>query len=107
VVIEAPTGGTVGLNVTFRWRLENVMVGETYRYEVRLDKGVNACDAGIEQAFQADTRTCLNIDLPADIFAGQRVEFAIRAIDSRGQPYCTNGPAALTVSASAAASPPC
>lgn len=106
VVIEAPTGGTIGLTVMFRWHLDNAESGETYRYEVRLDKGVNACDNLIEQAFQADTRTCMVLDLAPAIYDGQRVEFGVRATDSRGQVFCTIGNA-LSVSNSAAASPAC
>ena len=50
IVIESPASGTVGLGVTFRWRLTNPEAGRTYTYEVRLDKGVNACDAVIRTA---------------------------------------------------------
>ena len=112
IVIDSPTGGTVGLTVTFRWHLENggsgtpTSPGETYQYDVRLDKGVNACDDQIEQSFDAGTRTCLAIDFPSAIYDGQQVEFAIRATNSRGDVRCTTG-AVLSVSAAVPPSAPC
>jgi hypothetical protein len=106
VVIDSPTGGTVGVMVTFRWHLDNAESGETYRYELRLDKGMNACDNAIEQSLQADTRTCLAVELPAPIYDGQRVEFGVRATDSTGQAFCTMGNA-ISVNASTPALAPC
>ena len=88
VVIDSPMGGTVGLTVTFRWHLDSAgsrtptSPGETYQYEVRLDKGVNACDSQIEQSFEAGTATCLAVELPAAIYDGQRVDFGVRATNS-------------------------
>ena len=99
-------GGTVGLAVAFAWHLDDAEPLETYRYEVRLDKGVDACDGVIEQSFQADTRTCLGVELPAAIYDGQRVEFAVQATNSRGQAICTTGNA-LSVSASGPPPAPC
>lgn len=106
LVVDAPSGGVVGLSLTFRWHLERPVAGRTYRYEVRLDKGVNACDDAIEQAFQAETRTCLALDLPAATYGDQRVEFAVRTTDSSGRTVCSPGPT-LTISATAPPSPTC
>jgi hypothetical protein len=107
VAIDSPPGGTAGLVVTFRWRLENPEAGQVYSYEVRLDKGVNACDSGIEQAFAAQQQTCLRIDLPATTYSGQRVEFGVRATDSQGRAFCSTGAAALTIDTAAPAAAPC
>jgi hypothetical protein len=92
--------------VTFRWRLDNPARGSTYQYEVRLDKGINACDAAIEEAFQADARTCLTVSLPAAIYAERSTEFAVRAVDSQGRLFCTAG-RTLVPSASGPAPVPC
>ena len=107
VAIESPSGATAGLVVTFRWHLENPEAGRTYSYEVLLDKGVNACDNVIEQAFPAQERTCLSVQLPSTTYADQRVEFGIRATDSQGRTFCSAGTAALTINPALPASPPC
>ena len=112
IVIDSPTGGTLGLTVTFRWHLDNAgsrmptSPDEIYRYEVRLDKGANACDNQIEQSFDAGNGTCLAVQLPSTIYDGQRVDFAIRATNSKGETLCTTGNA-LSVSGAVPPSAPC
>lgn len=106
VVIDSPSGGTVALKVTFRWHLENPRPGETYRYEVRLDKGIDACDNAIEEAFSSDGGTCLALDLPTAIYTDVNVDFAVRATDSQGRSICTRGQR-LFVSPNAPPSPQC
>jgi hypothetical protein len=105
-VIESPVGGTVGLTVTFRWRLANPEPGEVYQYEVRLDKGTNACDGGIEEAIAASTPTCIAVNLRPDIYADTNVDFAVRATNSQGRAFCTAGQR-LFVNANTPAPPPC
>ncbi len=90
-IIDSPESESVGLGVTFRWGLRNAKPGEVYRYKVRLDKGVNACDSGIEEEFDADTKTCLRVDLPANRYSNSSVDFAIQATDSQGHKFCTEG----------------
>ena len=80
--------------------------GEIYRYEVRLDKGVNACDRQIEQSFEAGSGSCLVVQLPSAIYDGQRVEFGIRATNSKGDVTCSTGNA-FSVSAAVLPSAPC
>jgi hypothetical protein len=91
LVIDSPTEGIVGLNVTFRWHVENPELNTTYQFEVRLDKGTNACDAGIEEAINAQAATCVAVSLDPRRYSSQSAEFAIRAIDSRGRVMCQPG----------------
>lgn len=91
IVIEAPLEAEVGLTVTFRWQLISPEPGEVYRYEVRLDKGADACDNFIEEAFDAGAETCLRTTLSQARLANAHVGFAIRATDSKGGVFCTRG----------------
>jgi hypothetical protein len=106
LVIEAPTQGAVGLNVTFGWRIENPDPGVTYQFEVRLDKGVNACDNGVEEAFNAQAATCLPVALDPRRYGNQSADFAIRSIDSRGLSMCQVGPR-LSINPQLPPNPPC
>jgi hypothetical protein len=65
--------------------------GETYRFEVRLDKGVGACDDAVEEVFDAGFQTSLTLNLNPPIYAGQSVEIGVRATDSEGRRFCTAG----------------
>jgi RNase P/RNase MRP subunit p29 len=96
----------VGLTVTFRWRLGDPEPGESYRYEVRLDKGTDACDSGIEEAIAAETRTCLVADLRPAVYTDTSVDFAVRATNSQGRTFCTRGQR-LFLNPNTSASPPC
>lgn len=91
VIIDRPNQEVVGLTVTFRWRIENAKPGETYRSQIYLDKGVNACDGQIEEAVDAGNQTSLTISLDPGRYAGQSVDFAIRVSDSRGTTACQPG----------------
>jgi hypothetical protein len=91
IVVDSPESESVGLTVTFRWRIRNPKAGEVYRYNLRLDKGSNACDSGIEEEFNADTQTCLRVDLPSNRYSNSSVDFAIQATDSQGNKFCTQG----------------
>jgi hypothetical protein len=91
LVLEAPTETTVGLNATYRWRLENPEPGVSYQFELRFDKGTNVCDSGIEEAFTTGTATCLAISLDARRYSNQTAEFGVRAIDSQGRSVCQSG----------------
>ena len=106
LVIDAPAGGEVGLTVTFRWHLENPVPGEAYRYEVRLDKGVNACDGSIEEAFDAGGETCLRQHLDPGRYTDASVEFAVRVSDTAGEVLCKRG-MRFRVDPELPASPPC
>ena len=91
MVIDAPTAVTIGLNVTFRWHLENPDPELTYQFEIRADKGIDACDNGLEEVFNAQTATCMAVALDPRRYSNQSAEFAIRALDSRGQAFCQRG----------------
>lgn len=91
IAIDSPEDGTVGLSVTFRWHIQDAKEGESYRYKVRLDKGPNACDGGIEEEFDAETKTCLKVDLPPDRYNNASVDFAVQATDSQGRKLCSQG----------------
>jgi hypothetical protein len=91
IIIDSPESESVGLTVTFRWRMRNAKAGEVYRYKVRLDKGVDACDNFIEEEFDAGTRTCLRVDLPPNRYSNASVAIAIQATDSQGNKFCTRG----------------
>ncbi len=106
VVIDSPIGGEVGLTVTFRWHILNPEPGEVYRYQVRLDKGSNACDNSIEQAFDAGTETCLRVDLSPRFFSNARPDLAILATNSKGEVLCQRGER-FEVDPSLSPSPPC
>jgi hypothetical protein len=106
MVIDAPADRSVGLRATFRWHLSNADPADTYRYEVRFDKGENACDASIEQSFPAESRTCLTIDLSSQIYGGQKVWFGVMATNGKGQTFCAEG-RRLAVSRTAAPAASC
>lgn len=91
IVIDSPESSTVGLAVTFRWHLRDDKGEGRYRYKVRLDKGWNACDSGIEESFDADTKNCLSVNLPASRYANESVDFAIQGTDSQGRSFCVQG----------------
>ncbi|HKQ79854.1 MAG TPA: hypothetical protein VJ810_39540 [Blastocatellia bacterium] len=91
IIIDTPESGTVGLSVTFRWRIQDAREGETYQYKVRLDKGQNACDSGIEEEFDAERKTCLSVDLPSSRYSNASVDFAVLATDSQGHRFCAQG----------------
>jgi hypothetical protein len=91
VVIDSPESDSAGLAVTFRWHLQNARPGEVYRYKVRLDKGVNACDSGIEEEIDAGTKTCLSVILSSGRFTNSSVDFAVQATNSQGRTFCTQG----------------
>jgi hypothetical protein len=92
VLLNVPTEGqVVGTMATFRWSVANARRGEVYKFEVRLDKGINACDSGIEEVFDARNQTCFTANLNPAIYGGQPVEYGIRATDSRGKIGCTSG----------------
>jgi hypothetical protein len=92
LIIDAPLNNPDGLTVTFEWRLLDPDPARTYRFEVRLDKGVDACDSHIEQAFSAGTATRLTVTLDAGRYRGQSASFAIRAEDGQGFSTCVRGP---------------
>lgn len=106
IVIDSPDSESVGLTVTFRWHIRNARAGEVYRYKVRLDKGSNACDSGIEEEFDADTKTCLSVNLPSGRYSNSSVDFAIQATDSQGHKFCTGG-RRFSVNSQLPASPSC
>jgi hypothetical protein len=81
---------TVGLTVTFRWRIDNRRPGQTYRSVIHLDKGPNACNGGIEESFEAGADTCLNVRLTPRRYADASLDFAIRVIDGSGNQVCVN-----------------
>jgi hypothetical protein len=91
ITIDAPDGDTTGLTMTFRWHLRNAKPGEVYRYKVRMDKGSDACDSGIEEEFDADTASCLQVTLSSNRYSNQSTGFAIQATDSQGRVFCTRG----------------
>ena len=90
IIIDSPESGPVGRTVTFRWHIQEAKEGETYRYKVRLDKGQNACDSGIEEEFDAETKTCLRVDLSYR-YNNASVDFAVQATDSQGRRFCVEG----------------
>lgn len=106
VVIDSPVGESVGLTVTFRWHVEDAEAGDVYRYKVLLDKGQNACDGGIEEEFDAKTETCLRVELSSPRYTNESVDFAIRATDSQGRTYCSQG-GRIRVTPRLPPSPPC
>lgn len=89
-LISPADGDTVGLRVTFRWRVRHPEPGWTYRFELRLDKGVDACDSGFEDMFDASTQTSLTVDLDPPRYRGQSADWGVRTADSRGRTLCTN-----------------
>jgi hypothetical protein len=91
LIIDSPESGSVGLTVIFRWHIQEAKEGETYRYKVRLDKGQNACDNGIEEELDAGTKTCLRVDLPYDRYNNASVDFAVQGADSQGHRFCVQG----------------
>jgi hypothetical protein len=91
VIIDSPAGGSVGLTATFRWHIEDVEAGDVYRYKILLDKGQDACDGGIEEEFDAKTETCLRVKLSPTRYANASADFAIRATNTQGRTYCTQG----------------
>jgi hypothetical protein len=106
MIIDVPADRTVGLHATFKWHLQNADPADTYRYELRFDKGENACDNSVEQSFPAESRTCLTIDLDSRIYGGQKVWFGIQAINGKGQAFCAEGKR-LSISKSAPPAPGC
>ena len=92
IIIDSPVCRFVGRTVTFRWRIQGGPATETYRYKVRLDKGVNACDNGIEEEFDAGTNTCLRVELSSSRYLkGTYADFAIQATDSQNRRFCESG----------------
>jgi hypothetical protein len=91
LVIDAPAGNPTSLTVTFEWRLLDGDPARTYQYQVRLDKGVDACDSGIEEAFNAGAATRLTVTLETSRYRGQSVDFAIRLDDGAGLTLCERG----------------
>ena len=106
MIIDAPVDRTVGLHATFKWHLQNPDPADTYRYELRFDKGEDACDSRVEQSFPAEARTCLTVDLDSRIYGGQKVWFGIQAINGKGQAFCAEGKR-LSISKSAPPAPGC
>lgn len=107
LIIEAPMrGDTVGNTVTFRWRLENPVPGESYRYKLRLDQGVDACDNWIEEEFDAGSTTCITVILSGRRYNYEGTTFAIRAFDSQGEVLCERG-WWIWVNPTVPPSPPC
>jgi hypothetical protein len=90
IIIDSPESGPVGRAVTFRWHIQDAKEGEIYRYKVRLDKGQNACDSGIEEEFDAETKTCLRVDLSYR-YNNASADFAVQATDSQGRRLCVEG----------------
>jgi hypothetical protein len=92
LVIDAPSSDPTSLTVTFEWHLVDADPAGTYHFEVRLDKGVNACDTGkSEDVFDAGTSTQLAVSLDPVRYRGQSVDFGIRADDGRGFSICQQG----------------
>ncbi len=89
LVIDAPLpNDTLSLTVVFRWHMENPAAGDTYRYKVFLDKGVEPCDGHIEEAFDAGTATCLTVHLSSNRYDGHSAEYAVQADDGHGRTRC-------------------
>ena len=91
LVIDAPDSDPQSLTVTFRWRLLDADPDRTYRYNVRLDKGVNACDNFFEESFGAGTATQLTVSLDPRRYRGASVDFAITAEDEQWFFSCAQG----------------
>jgi hypothetical protein len=91
LVIDAPTTNPTGLRVTFAWHMDNAALNRSYRFQVRLDKGVDPCDSGIEESFDAGDRTKLTVTLDDARYRGFLVDFAIRADDGQGFKTCVYG----------------
>src|SRR5581483_10268251 len=91
LVIDAPAGGATGYTVTFRWHLESGAETQAYTYKVRLDKGPNACDNGIEEEFDAGAQTCLRVELPASRYRNAYIDFAVQATDAQNRKTCVSG----------------
>ena len=91
LIIDAPTSNPTSLTVTFEWHLQDADPIRTYQFQVRIDKGVNACDQGIEEAFSAGTATRLTVTFDGRRYSGQSVDFGIQAEDGRGFKTCEQG----------------
>jgi hypothetical protein len=91
LIVDAPSGGTVGLTTIFRWRVENAQSAEVYRFRVHLDKGVDACNGAIEETFDAGNATCLDATLDRARYDGFNVGFAVRVDDLSGNSVCQRG----------------
>jgi uncharacterized protein (TIGR03437 family) len=103
--VERSAGGQN--SVTFQWCIPGGPVTETYRYKIRLDKGTNACDSGIEEEFDVGTNTCLRADLSRSrYFDGVTVDFAIQATDSQNRQFCFSG-RRFVINTQLSPSPPC
>jgi hypothetical protein len=92
LVVDAPADPSVGLNVSFRWHLENAEPGLTYEFEVLLDKGTEPCDGRIEESIDAGAGACVTVDLDPRRYSGQNADFAVRSTDSLGRSLCARGP---------------
>jgi hypothetical protein len=92
VVIDAPKSAVVGNSVTFRWHLSPAAQSDQYRFTILLDKGVNPCDAGIEESFDAGSSTCRTISLDRNRFhRGAKAEWAIGASAPGRKWQCVRG----------------
>ncbi len=78
-------------DVAFAWRLIDADPARSYRFQIRRDKGVNACDAGIEEFFDAGSATSMNLTLDARRYQGQSADFAVQAEDDLGFRVCEQG----------------
>lgn len=91
LVIDSPLVPEMGLKVTFRWRMENPEPGEIYQYDVRFDKGIDACNGYIEKSYPAGINTCLAVDVRGTYLVNESVAWAVRAVNSRGVTFCAYG----------------
>ena len=78
VEIDEPKAVVVGNTVTFRWHWSPAAPSGEYRFEILLDKGVDPCDGGIEESFDAGSSMCKTISLDRRRFhPGAKAEWAI------------------------------
>jgi hypothetical protein len=91
VIVDAPRSDPRSLAVTFAWHIQNPDPERTYRFKVHLDKGVDPCDRGVEETFDAGRATTLTVQLDAARYAGHSVDFGIRADDRQGFSVCERG----------------
>jgi hypothetical protein len=91
VIIDAPTTNPSSLTVHFAWRLIDADPARSYRFQTRLDLGVNACDGGIEESFEAGDASNLTVTLDPRRYQGRSVDFAVQVLDDRGFRVCQQG----------------
>lgn len=92
LVIDEPKSDVVGNIVTFRWHLEPAAPSEQYRFEILIDKGMDPCDGGIEESFDAGSSSCKTISLDRNRFhPGAKAEWAISASAPGRKWQCVRG----------------